>query len=94
VVNLGNNQTITLHEMIGGLEEALGVKARIDRKPEQPGDVPQTWANIDKAKHLLGYEPATPYREGVRKFAEWILARGSGLGTGGSGLGARGSRLA
>jgi len=77
VVNLGNNRTITLREMIGGLEEALGVRARIERLPEQPGDVPQTWANIEKAGRLLGYAPTTPYADGVRRFAEWINAQGA-----------------
>jgi UDP-glucuronate 4-epimerase len=72
VVNLGNNRTITLREMIGGLEEALGVQARIEWLPEQPGDVPQTWADIGKARQLFGYEPATSYREGVRRFVEWM----------------------
>jgi len=72
IINLGNNQTVTLTEMIAGLEAALGVRAIVDRRPEQPGDVPQTWANIDKAARLLGYRPATPYREGVRRFAEWL----------------------
>ena len=74
VVNLGNNQTITLREMIRGLEEALGVRARIDWKPEQPGDVPQTWANIDKARGLFGYDPHTPFTEGARRFATWFTS--------------------
>ena len=77
VLNLGNNQTITLREMISGLEDALGVTANIERFPEQPGDVPQTWANIEKAKQLFGFSPAIPYRDGVRRFAEWL--RGSRL---------------
>jgi UDP-glucuronate 4-epimerase len=72
VINLGNNRTVTLSEMIAGLEDALGVRAVIDRQPEQPGDVPQTWANIDKAGRLLGYAPTTSYAEGVRRFAEWL----------------------
>jgi UDP-glucuronate 4-epimerase len=74
VVNLGNNQTITLREMIAGLEDALGVRAAIDWLPEQPGDVPQTWAAIDKARTLFGYEPTTSYAEGVRRFAQWFRA--------------------
>ena len=73
IINLGNNQTVTLTEMIEGLESALGVRAIIDRHPEQPGDVPQTWANIDKASRLLGYRPMTPYRVGVQRFADWLL---------------------
>ena len=72
VVNLGNNHTVSLLEMIRGLEAALGLAARIEWMPEQPGDVPQTWADIRKAQALLGYAPATSYPEGVRKFAEWF----------------------
>jgi UDP-glucuronate 4-epimerase len=72
VINLGNTRTITLAEMIAGLEEALGVQARIERRPEQPGDVPRTWANIDKARALLGFSPSTTYQEGVARFAAWL----------------------
>ena len=74
VINLGNHQTVSLREMIDGLEKALGVSARIEHLPEQPGDVPQTWARIDKARALLGYEPKTRYIEGVKAFAEWFRA--------------------
>ena len=72
VINLGNSATISLMEMIRGLEAALGCDARIERFPEQPGDVPQTWADIRKARGLLGYSPSTDYNRGVRKFAEWF----------------------
>jgi UDP-glucuronate 4-epimerase len=72
VINLGNNQTLTLLEMIHGLEAALGVKARLNWQPEQPGDVPQTWANVDKARRLLGYEPRTGYDAGVKTFVNWM----------------------
>lgn len=68
VINLGNNQTVSLREMIEGLEGALGMKAEIERLPMQAGDVPQTWADVSKAGALLGYAPTTPYQEGVRKF--------------------------
>jgi UDP-glucuronate 4-epimerase len=74
VVNLGNNQTVTLLEMIRGLEAALGVRAEIAWRPEQPGDVPQTWASLDKARELLAYQPATSYHEGVARFARWLTA--------------------
>jgi UDP-glucuronate 4-epimerase len=73
VINLGNNHTVTLREMIAGLEDAFGVRARIETLPEQLGDVPQTWANIEKAHRLLGYRPSTPYADGVRRFATWLL---------------------
>ncbi len=75
VINLGNNQTVTLLEMIKGLEDALGREAKIDWQPEQPGDVPQTWADVTRAGRLLGYAPTTPYAEGVRKFAEWFAVQ-------------------
>ena len=47
-------------------------EARIDWQPEQPGDVPQTWANVDKAQRLLRYQPTTTYRDGVVRFVEWL----------------------
>lgn len=72
VINLGNNQTISLSEMIAGLTAVLGVKATITRLPEQPGDVPQTWADISKAQRLLGYRPTTDFAEGLKRFASWL----------------------
>jgi UDP-glucuronate 4-epimerase len=72
VINLGNNRTVSLQEMIAGLEAALGCSARLDWQPEQPGDVPQTWARIDKARALLGYEPRTTFDDGIRHFADWM----------------------
>jgi len=82
VINLGNNQTVTLLEMIRGLESALGRPARIEWLPEQPGDVPQTWADIEKAHRLLGYAPQTPFETGVRRFAAWYLAQRPAASTG------------
>src|SRR5688572_17987250 len=72
VINLGNDRTITLTEMIVELERALGVTARIDRQPEQPGDVPQTWASVDKAAALLGYQPKTQFSTGIDRFCAWL----------------------
>jgi UDP-glucuronate 4-epimerase len=77
VINLGNNQTVSLAEMIDGLEQALGVRAVTTRLPNQPGDVPQTWANVDKAATLLGYTPRTSYARGVARFADWLKAGAS-----------------
>ncbi|MDZ4796650.1 MAG: GDP-mannose 4,6-dehydratase [Bryobacteraceae bacterium] len=73
VFNLGNDRTVTLKELVSGLEEALGVRAAIDWQPEQPGDVPQTWADISKAKRMLGYNPATTLQSGLARFADWYL---------------------
>lgn len=81
VINLGNNATVTLLEMIRALEGALGMRATIDWQPEQPGDVPQTWASVAKAHDLLGYEPRTTFTEGVRRFAEWFLQTAAVHGT-------------
>jgi UDP-glucuronate 4-epimerase len=74
IMNLGNNHAVSLMELVRELEGVLGVTAVIDRRPEQPGDVSQTWANIEKAKRLLGYEPATTFTEGLRQFALWMGA--------------------
>lgn len=72
IVNVGNDRTVTLLEMIQSLETVLEIKARIQFLPEQPGDVPQTWACIDKARTLLGYNPATQFLDGLREFASWL----------------------
>ena len=71
VMNLGNDQTTTLSEMIQTIEEVIGKKAIIDRQPEQPGDVPQTWANVSQANQLLAYRPTTSFYEGIEKFVTW-----------------------
>ena len=73
IFNLGENQTTTLAELIAMIENALGKKAIIERKPEQPGDVPVTFADITKARSLLGYDPRTKIAEGIPKFVEWFL---------------------
>jgi UDP-glucuronate 4-epimerase len=77
VINLGNNHAVTLGELVRELESVLDVRARIDRLPDQLGDVPQTWASIDKAGTLLGYAPGTPLRVGLERFASWLLAHKS-----------------
>ena len=76
IVNLGNNRTLSLSEMIAGLEVAIGREAIIRRLPEQPGDVPQTWANVSKAQRVLGYVPGTAYADGVQKFCQWLIESG------------------
>jgi UDP-glucuronate 4-epimerase len=76
VINLGESRTVELRELIGLLEKELGREAIIDRKPLQPGDVPQTFADISKARRLLGYDPRTPIEEGIRRFVEWFREEG------------------
>lgn len=72
LINLGNTQTVGLRELIGVVERVVGKTARIDQQPEQPGDVPLTFASIEKAKALLGYAPATRIEEGVATQWEWL----------------------
>ncbi|HST50622.1 MAG TPA: GDP-mannose 4,6-dehydratase [Pyrinomonadaceae bacterium] len=74
VVNLGESRTVELRELISLLEKELGRDAVINRQPLQPGDVPQTFADISKARRLLGYDPQTPIEEGIRRFVEWFRA--------------------
>lgn len=72
VINLGNSHPVGLLEMIRTIERVLGKEAIIDWKPEQPGDVPITFADISKAQRLLRYAPSTPFEEGIRRQAEWM----------------------
>ncbi|MBX6325001.1 MAG: GDP-mannose 4,6-dehydratase [Chthoniobacterales bacterium] len=73
IFNLGESETIQLSDLIAAIEKALGRKARINRLPEQPGDMPLTCADISKAKRLLGYKPITKFHEGLPKFIGWFL---------------------
>ena len=72
IYNLGESQTIELRELVAVLEEALGRKADIDWQPDQPGDVPRTWADVTRAREELGYAPCVDIREGVRRFVAWL----------------------
>jgi UDP-glucuronate 4-epimerase len=74
VFNLGESETIQLKDLISAIENALGKKAKINRLPEQPGDMPRTYADISKARKLLGYNPTTKFTEGLPKFVDWFLA--------------------
>jgi len=75
IFNLGNSSPVQLTTLIAGIEEALGKKAELQRLPDQPGDVPITYADIQKANRLLGYSPATPLAEGLAKFVRWHRLR-------------------
>ena len=72
VINLGESRTVALEELVSLIEKELGQQAVIDRRPLQPGDVPQTFADITKARQLLGYNPQTQIEDGIRKFVEWF----------------------
>ena len=75
VVNLGSDRPVTLNELIQALGEAMGVEPAIEELPPQPGDVERTWADISRARALLGYEPRTPFREGIARFVAWMEER-------------------
>jgi len=72
IFNLGNNYSVSLKELINSIEKVTGRKALIEQLPDQPGDVPKTFADISKAKKLLGYAPATKLNEGLEKFYKWF----------------------
>jgi UDP-glucuronate 4-epimerase len=69
--NLGNSDPIELRAMIESIGEALGKSPKIKHLPEQPGDVRQTYADITRASLELGYDPKTPFREGLKRFVAW-----------------------
>jgi UDP-glucuronate 4-epimerase len=73
IFNLGESQTVTLNRLIELLEKSLGRKAILDRQPPQPGDVPITFADVSKARAMLGYNPTVKIDEGVPRFVEWFL---------------------
>lgn len=72
VVNLGSDSPVSLMTLVEKLQDALKIKAAIEFLPEQPGDVPRTWADISKASKLLNYRPKMDLGTGLKQFAEWI----------------------
>ena len=71
ILNIGNSSPTSLKEMINTIARVLGVEPKIKQLPMQPGDVDRTYADISKAKKLIGYEPKTTFEEGIRKFVNW-----------------------
>ena len=71
IINLGNSNPVSLKDMINIIGEVLGKKPKIKELPMQPGDVERTYADITKAKRILGYNPKTTFKEGIEKFVEW-----------------------
>ena len=72
IFNLGESRTVVLSEMVSILEDAIGREANINFEPDQPGDVPVTYADVTKAVRVLGYEPSVPIEEGIRLFVKWL----------------------
>jgi UDP-glucuronate 4-epimerase len=71
IFNLGDERPIAMAELISIIEKATGRKAQIEYRPAKPEDVPVTYADITKAKEVLGYSPKVGIEEGVRRFVEW-----------------------
>lgn len=76
VFNLGNSTPLRLTDLVKVLQDTLGMAAKISWASEQPGDVPITYADISKARRLLGYLPRTSLKEGLREFATWLRRHG------------------
>jgi len=72
--NIGNQRPVDLMKYIGLVEECLGKEAEKNMLPLQPGDVPDTWADVEDLVRDVGYRPQTPVEEGVAKFVEWYLS--------------------
>jgi len=75
--NLGEGAMTTLAELVALLEKALGKRAKLNRLPDQPGDVSVTCADVTRAKEDLGYRPSTPLAEGLERFVEWFRKGGA-----------------
>ncbi len=75
IINLGNSHAVSLAELVSTLETVFEKKAIINKLPEQPGDVPVTFSDINKAKELLNYTPTTSLKEGIIKFKDWLYSQ-------------------
>ena len=71
IINLGSNNPVSLKEMINTIGEVLNVEPKIEVLPMQPGDVDRTYADISKAKKMLGYSPEFSFKEGIKRFIDW-----------------------
>ena len=75
IFNLGGTATISLADLVATIERVLDKRAVIDRQPDQPGDVPITFANVDRARAALGYEPTTRIEVGIERYWQWVQQR-------------------
>jgi len=72
--NIGNNNPVTLRRFITSIEEACGKKAKENLMPMQPGDVPETYADIDPLMHVFGFKPSTSIQDGINEFVKWFAS--------------------
>jgi UDP-glucuronate 4-epimerase len=73
IFNIGNHQPVRVLDFISTLEKVLGVQARMDFLPMQPGDVPATYADTTRLEEWIGFAPATPLQDGLARFKDWLL---------------------
>ena len=71
IYNIGNNSPVALLDYIACIEKATGRKAILEMVPAQPGDVPETYADVEALKADVGFKPATPLKDGVDRFVAW-----------------------
>ncbi|NIA12718.1 MAG: NAD-dependent epimerase/dehydratase family protein [Nitrospiraceae bacterium] len=76
VYNIACSERISVNELASLIQAAVGSEARATHGPARPGDVKHSWASIDKARRLLGFEPVVPFREGLERVIAWYSARG------------------
>ncbi len=72
ILNIGSGRPLSLKGLVATLEQVMGTKARVEQLPAQAGDVPHTFADIGRARRLLGWEPATSLEAGLKSFVEWF----------------------
>jgi UDP-glucuronate 4-epimerase len=82
IYNLGGSDPVNLKTLIEQIEKAIGMKAVIERRPAQPGDVERTYADLARSTAELGYKPRTPLAEGLRRFAAWFWENAERYGVG------------
>jgi nucleoside-diphosphate-sugar epimerase len=74
IINLGGHEVITMNGLIALLEELTGRKAILERLPPNPADMRTNWADVTKARTLLGWEPQVGLRDGVQRLVDWYIA--------------------
>jgi nucleoside-diphosphate-sugar epimerase len=73
IINLGGHETVTISELLIKIETLLGKKARIEYIPRHPADVEANWADVSKARRLLGWQPSVSLEGGIRGLVDWYL---------------------
>ena len=74
LINLGGHETISIKDMVTVIENKLGRKANLEYIPRNPADVMENWANVDKARRLLGWQPQVGLDDGIGRLVDWYLA--------------------